>query len=186
MLQQQGVPWLTWSRTYDSLSAVRQELCSLRGVRPKMADCVALFSLDQHGCIPVDTHVWEIACRDLDPALKACPSLTPAVYARVGELFRQKYGAHAGWAHSLLFAAELPLFSSRLPESTRLEMAEFKAEGKAKRQEAKTAMAARLKSGKQEGQAEAEGGGSAPDGAAPKAKAKPKAKGARKRKAASD
>lgn len=35
-------------------------------------------------------------------------SLTPIVYARVGELFRTRFGPHAGWAHSLLFAAELP------------------------------------------------------------------------------
>ena len=76
-----------------------------------------LLSLDQTGAIPVDTHVWEIACRDLDPTLKACGSLTPAVYERVGELFRTKYGAHAGWAHSLLFAAELPQYRSALPET---------------------------------------------------------------------
>ena len=35
----------------------------------KVADCVALFSLDQSEIIPVDTHVWRIACRDLDPTL---------------------------------------------------------------------------------------------------------------------
>ena len=39
-----------------------------------------------------------------------CSSLTPAVYARVGEQFRARYGSHAGWAHSVLFAAELPSF----------------------------------------------------------------------------
>ena len=76
---------------------------------------MALFSLDQAGVVPVDTHVWEIACRDLDPTLKQCASLTPAVYARVGDNFRTRYGAHAGWAHSLLFAAELPIFRGRLP-----------------------------------------------------------------------
>lgn len=44
-------------------------------------------------------------------------SLTPKVYDRVGELFRLKYGSYAGWAHSLLFAAELPMFSKLLPQN---------------------------------------------------------------------
>ena len=66
---------------------VRSMLCELPGVGPKVADCVALFSLDQAGTVPVDTHVWQIACRDLDPTLSECKSLTPAVYERVGLLF---------------------------------------------------------------------------------------------------
>ena len=36
------------------------------GVGPKVADCVALFSLDATSSVPVDTHVWRIACRDYD------------------------------------------------------------------------------------------------------------------------
>ena len=54
-----------------------------------MADCVGLFALDQTGIIPVDTHVWQIACRDYDPGLKDAKSLTPTVYERVGGLFRR-------------------------------------------------------------------------------------------------
>jgi N-glycosylase/DNA lyase len=34
------------------------------GVGRKVADCVALFSLDQLGVVPVDTHVLQIAARD--------------------------------------------------------------------------------------------------------------------------
>jgi len=45
----------------------------------QVADCAALFSLDRSDIIPVDTHVWRIACRDLDPALTDAKSLTPAV-----------------------------------------------------------------------------------------------------------
>lgn len=41
-------------------------------------------------------------------------SLTPTVYARVGDLFRDRFGQRAGWAHSLLFAAELPAFKASL------------------------------------------------------------------------
>jgi hypothetical protein len=42
-------------------------------------------------------------------------SLTTKVYQRVGDIFRDRFGAYAGWAHSLLFAAELPMFSKLLP-----------------------------------------------------------------------
>jgi N-glycosylase/DNA lyase len=42
------------------LEEVRGVLTSLAGVGPKVADCVALFSLDQRGSIPVDTHVWQV------------------------------------------------------------------------------------------------------------------------------
>lgn len=41
-------------------------------------------------------------------------SLTPTVYARVGDLFRDRFGQRAGWAHSLLFAAELPAFKASI------------------------------------------------------------------------
>jgi hypothetical protein len=50
------------------------------------------------------------------------------------ELFRERYGAHAGWAHSVLFAAELPLFRPLLPDDLLEDMAVFRAQGKAARQ----------------------------------------------------
>jgi len=81
-----GVGWLLGLRERPS-AEVTTSLLSLLGVGPKVADCVALFSLDQHAAIPVDTHVWAIACRDMDPSLKDAKSLTPAVYARVTKLF---------------------------------------------------------------------------------------------------
>ena len=112
-----------------------EALVTLSGVGPKVADCVALFSLDQTGCIPVDTHVWQIACRDYDTTLREAKSLTPSVYARVGECFRSRFGTHAGWAHSLLFAAELPAFITLLPTKLQDEVAAFrKVEKEAKAQ----------------------------------------------------
>eukprot|EP00730_Choanoeca_flexa_P000978 TRINITY_DN10425_c0_g1_i4.p1 TRINITY_DN10425_c0_g1~~TRINITY_DN10425_c0_g1_i4.p1 ORF type:complete len:434 (+),score=82.35 TRINITY_DN10425_c0_g1_i4:144-1445(+) len=105
---------------------VRTALIQLAGIGPKVADCIALFSLDQTDVIPVDTHVWQIALRDYDSSLSEAKSLTPKVYQRVGELFRSRFGKHAGWAHSLLFAAELPLFASLLPSALVKEMAAFK------------------------------------------------------------
>ena len=75
-----------------------------------------MFSLDCTGAIPVDTHVWDIAIRDYAPALAQAKSLTPLVYTSVGDIFRGRFGPHAGWAHSVLFAAELPQFRALLPE----------------------------------------------------------------------
>ena len=107
-----------------SRDEVTKALLMFDGVGPKVADCVALFSLDQVGTVPVDTHVWRIACRDYDPTLSECKSLTPAVYARVGELFRQRFGEHAGWGHQILFAAELQEFRPLLPTAMLKQMEE--------------------------------------------------------------
>jgi N-glycosylase/DNA lyase len=103
---------------------VQEELIQFCGVGRKVADCVALFSLKQSGAIPVDTHVWNIACRDYDKegALKNVKSLTPTVYLQVGDLFRKRFSMKPGWAHSLLFVAELPSFRVVLPADMIEEM----------------------------------------------------------------
>lgn len=136
LLERGGADWLRALRTHER-AAVQQALLDFPGVGRKVADCVALFSLDQHATIPVDVHVWQIACRDFDPSLHEAKSLTPALYERVGELFRGRYGAHAGWAHSALFAAELPGFRDRLPPELQQQMADFRAEERARSAEKK-------------------------------------------------
>jgi len=40
------------------LADCRKELTELHGVGNKVADCIALFSLDKADCVPVDTHVF--------------------------------------------------------------------------------------------------------------------------------
>ena len=118
--------------------AAQAALLAFPGVGLKVADCVALFSLDQADALPVDTHVWAIACRDLDASLRDARSITPGVYNRVGDLFRARYpGGHAGWAHSVLFTAELPAFSARLPQALRVDMARHASEERAAKAEAK-------------------------------------------------
>lgn len=127
-----GIDWLQGLRQATRQEA-QSELLKLTGVGMKVADCVALFSLDQHATVPIDTHVWRIASRDYDPSLQALKymrvflthtqsptdgvrlpdcvrSLTPTVYEKVGDIFRSRFGNHAGWAHSALFAAELTEF----------------------------------------------------------------------------
>jgi len=117
-----GRTYLSNLRSVHDADQVQEELLQFKGVGRKVADCVALFSLDQAEAIPVDTHVWHIACREYDPTLADARSLTPTVYRRVGSLFRSRFGSHAGWAHSLLFVAELPSFRSVLPEDLVAQM----------------------------------------------------------------
>ncbi|KAG1693582.1 hypothetical protein DVH05_023347 [Phytophthora capsici] len=97
----------------DEETAYQEELMVFSGVGRKVADCVALFSLDKTEAIPVDTHVWQIACRELNPTLSDRKSITPTVYHAVGDLFRTRFSPHAGWAHSILFAGDLSAFKPK-------------------------------------------------------------------------
>ncbi|KAF8023667.1 hypothetical protein BT93_F0997 [Corymbia citriodora subsp. variegata] len=108
-----GVEWLTTLRGFDLQDAIAA-LCTLPGVGSKVAACVALFSLDQHHAIPVDTHVWQIATRYLLPEL-AGARLTPKLSGQVAEAFVSKYGKYAGWAQTMLFIAELPSQKAIIP-----------------------------------------------------------------------
>jgi 3-methyladenine DNA glycosylase/8-oxoguanine DNA glycosylase len=53
----------------------------------QVAACVALFALDKHDAIPVDTHVWQLAVRHYTPHLRGAKSLTKKVQAEVQEAF---------------------------------------------------------------------------------------------------
>jgi len=122
LLECGGEDFLMTLRNKDAES-VQNELLKFSGIGRKVADCVALFSLDQSSAIPVDIHVQHIASRDYDPTvLGTAKSLTPTIYKRVGDLFRERFHSYAGWAHSLLFIAELPSFRDVLPEDVRVEM----------------------------------------------------------------
>jgi len=144
VLAKGGEPWLEGLRAGDR-HAAKAALLECAGVGPKVADCVALFSLDQADAVPVDTHVWRIARRDYDPSLDERASLTPAVYEAVGDLFRARFGATAGWAHCLLFAAELPAFADKLPPALVAEMRAFRDAEKAEKAAARDAKKARQK-----------------------------------------
>ncbi|KAL6159863.1 8-oxoguanine glycosylase ogg1 [Exserohilum turcicum] len=90
------------------------ELLALHGVGPKVADCVCLFGLGWSESVPVDTHVWQIAQRDYRFGKGKHSSLTAATYVAIGNLFRKLWGKEAGWAHSVLFTADLRAFSERV------------------------------------------------------------------------
>ena len=103
-----------------------EELLALQGVGPKVADCVCLMGLGWGEAVPVDTHVWQIAQREYRFGKGKHSSLTKATYDAVGDKFRSMWGKEAGWAHSVLFTADLRAFSERL--AAKIEVIEVKKE----------------------------------------------------------
>jgi N-glycosylase/DNA lyase len=57
--------------------------------------------------------VWQIAQRDYRFGKGKHASLTKATYDAIGDCFRKLWGTEAGWAHSVLFTADLKSFSQR-------------------------------------------------------------------------
>lgn len=108
-----------------------EELLALQGVGPKVADCVCLFGLGWLEAVPVDTHVWQIAQRDYRFGKGKHSSLTAATYVAIGNLFRKLWGKEAGWAHSVLFTADLKAFAERTVAKTEVKEEEvtIKTEG---------------------------------------------------------
>ncbi|KZM28003.1 DNA-(apurinic or apyrimidinic site) lyase [Ascochyta rabiei] len=105
----------------DAYRKAHEELLVLQGVGPKVADCVCLFGLGWLESVPVDTHVWQIAQRDYKFGKGKHSSLTAATYVAIGNLFRKLWGKEAGWAHSVLFTADLKAFSDRTVAKTEVK-----------------------------------------------------------------
>lgn len=134
-------------------STARAALLQYAGVGPKVADCVCLMSLDKHGCVPVDTHVWQIARRDYRlrtarPAGRgksAGGSEAPPTKGECEEVaafFGALWGEYAGWAHSVLFTADLKDLNNGLNADSAAETKAVPAKRKA---ESKSAAPAKRK-----------------------------------------
>eukprot|EP00474_Spongospora_subterranea_P002634 CRZ03092.1 hypothetical protein [Spongospora subterranea] len=96
---------------------IQTELCQLMGIGRKVADCISLFSMNQLQVVPVDTHVLQIALkhyRDRIGSITKSQTLTPKVYNQISTGFVSVFGELAGWAHSILFTADLPQFRDHL------------------------------------------------------------------------
>ncbi|CCG81889.1 8-oxoguanine DNA glycosylase [Taphrina deformans PYCC 5710] len=87
------------------------ELMKFMGVGAKVADCVCLMSLDKHQAVPIDTHVMQIAQRDYKFRGKDS-AMTKVLYDRIKNFFIELWGPYAGWAHSVLFTADLRTFQT--------------------------------------------------------------------------
>ncbi|KAK4536436.1 hypothetical protein CDCA_CDCA08G2461 [Cyanidium caldarium] len=114
-----GTAYLLALRDESDRREVHRQLTALPGVGRKVASCVALLSLDCADDIPVDTHVWQIAVRSFAHAWHG-KTLTEKRYDAIGDAFRERFGPYAGWAHNVLFAAELADYQQRLPEGMRV------------------------------------------------------------------
>jgi len=113
-----GKEWLLSLRERPG-DEIQSELIEFCGVGRKVADCVALFSLDALERVPVDVHVLKITMRDYGNEFKpqaVRKSLTKLLYNEVGDFWMSKFGDDAGWAHSVLFCADLPDYKRRLEQ----------------------------------------------------------------------
>lgn len=79
-----------------------EELVGLKGIGPKLADCICLFSLGYTEAAPIDTHLWQALTRVYFPEWQGKP-LTDHAYRVAGDFLREKFGPLAGWAHQHLF-----------------------------------------------------------------------------------
>ena len=114
--------WIDQVTNADYATA-KSLLMELHGVGAKVADCVLLMSLGHHGAVPVDTHVFSVTADHYLPKLRGIKSVTPRVYNEIGAFYRDRFGPMAGWAHSILFTADLARFKEKKkatagPEST--------------------------------------------------------------------
>lgn len=103
----------TESDSTPTYKAAHEELLALTGVGPKVADCVCLMGLGWGESVPVDTHVWQIAQRDYKMGKVKTKTFNKVMYDAVGDHFRSIWGSYAGWAHSVLFTADLKSFADR-------------------------------------------------------------------------
>jgi len=94
----------------------KKRLMSLMGIGAKVADCICLMSLGHLQAIPVDTHIYQIAARLYMPKLAKQKTVTEKIYNEIGDHFRNLYGPLAGWAHTVLFCADLKKFQIDKPE----------------------------------------------------------------------
>ncbi|KAF5331064.1 hypothetical protein D9619_005934 [Psilocybe cf. subviscida] len=105
--------WLLELRK-SSTDDARAELLKFVGVGRKVADCVLLMSMDKKEVVPVDTHVYQIAVKQygMKGSASGKPSMTPKLYEDINAKFKGIWGDYAGWAHTVLFTADLKSFAT--------------------------------------------------------------------------
>ncbi|XP_033231112.1 N-glycosylase/DNA lyase [Belonocnema kinseyi] len=91
----------------SSYEFAKENLESLPGVGPKVADCVCLMSLGHLEAIPVDTHIYQVAAANYMPNLKKVKSVTPKIHREVSDHLRELWGPLAGWAQAIVFCAKI-------------------------------------------------------------------------------
>ena len=85
-----------------SIKTNRSRPPSRPGIGNKLADCICLYGLHYEEAVPIDTHLWQAACRVFFPEHEG-KALTELRYRQVGDFFRDRFGKLAGWAHLYLY-----------------------------------------------------------------------------------
>jgi len=98
---ERGVGWIESLKSVSYHDA-HAELIRLKGIGPKLADCIALFALHHTEAVPIDTHIWQAYTRLYRPDLKDNP-MTDSRYREAADFMRHRYGKLGGWAQQYLF-----------------------------------------------------------------------------------
>lgn len=106
-----GDEWLS-SLQAVGYEAAHRELVSIQGIGNKLADCVCLYGLHYDEAVPIDTHMWQAACRVFFPQHHGL-ALTERRYREVGDFLRDRFGKLAGWAHLYLYYENMLNWRSR-------------------------------------------------------------------------
>ena len=96
-----GEGWIEALKTAD-YNEVHAKLRELKGIGPKLADCIALFALHHTEAIPIDTHIWQAYTRLYRPDWKDM-AITDSRYREAGKFMQARFGKHGGWAQQYLF-----------------------------------------------------------------------------------
>ena len=83
-----------------SYVAAKRQLMQCRGIGPKIADCIALFSLNKLEAFPVDTHIKKAATRHF------FASQPPRTDPHLVTWAQDYFGVNAGYANQLLFQSQ--------------------------------------------------------------------------------
>lgn len=89
--------------TYEEATA---DLRTIPGIGPKLADCICLYALRHLESVPIDTHMYQSACRYFFPDLLHM-NLTDRRYELISGHLRGLFGHRAGWAQQYLFVDSL-------------------------------------------------------------------------------
>ncbi|XP_066141693.1 N-glycosylase/DNA lyase [Euwallacea fornicatus] len=120
-----GQKWIDELRQLEYEEA-KKRLMTLTGIGAKVADCICLMSLGHLQAIPVDTHIYQIAAKWYLPKLAKQKTVTEKIYKEIGDYFRELYGPLAGWAHTVLFCADLKKFQDGKGEAKSKEVSKSK------------------------------------------------------------
>ena len=114
LLSKFGLSALYEQRKASTYEEVIAFLLQFPGVGRKVADCVALFSLDQLDAFPIDIHMYKLSLKVYFSSLCGATkrsTLTESEYKRIREHFCNLFKIYPGWAQSILFTSQLKKFA---------------------------------------------------------------------------